>query len=335
MVGMARATACLVMLAGCGRFGFAPESSSTLDGGVNSDEQSPPIDDAWTGDGSGDSSMMPMAWAPTSPTFPAGSNLYAVWAFAPDNIWVGGDNGELDQFDGTTWVSYPDPLQDIYGMWAASTTDIWEVGALCEVRRWNGSTWGVVTVPNCGMSSMLTISGAAANDVWFGGVSGALFHYTGGTPTLVSQANNVDLWGIHAFATNNVYVVGTRGTILRWNGSSFGSESLAITIQLASVWGSSPNDVWAVGGGGVIYRKLNNGPWTAVTSPTTQFLYSVWGTSATDVWAIGDVGTAIHFDGTSWKTVAMPTSLPLRAMTGVPGDGIRAVGHIGTVLTYN
>jgi hypothetical protein len=63
-------------------------------------------------------------------------------------------------------------------------------------------------------------------------------------------------------------------------------------------------------------------------------LYSVWGTSATDVWAIGDLGTAIHFDGTSWKTVTMPTSQPLRAMTGVPGDGIRAVGHVGTVLTY-
>jgi hypothetical protein len=331
-VGIARVFAGLLAIAGCGRLGFAPESSSTPDAVTASTDEQSPLDDAQTGDAT--DSAVTSGWAQSSPVFPSGSNLYAVWAFAANNIWVAGDNGETLQFDGTNWVDHSEPVQDVNNLWGLAANDLWEVGALCEVRRWNGSTWVPTTLANCGNASLFAVQGAAANDVWLAGVAGAVFHYVGGSFTLVSQANNIDLWSIWAAATNDVYIVGTRGTVLHWTGTAFEDESLAVNVTLASVWGANANDVWAVGSGGAIFRKQNGGLWVAQQSPTTRFLYAVWGTSATDVWIVGDLGAALHFDGTTWQQVTMPTTLPLRAIATVPGDGIRAVGHVGTVLEH-
>jgi hypothetical protein len=312
----------LAALCSCGRFGF---DDLTVDGGRENG------DDADRDSQIGDSPPMAEGW--TELASPTGSNLYAVRAFAANNIWVAGDNGETLQFDGTQWITRSGPTTDVYMLWGTAT-DLWEVGAFCEAQRWNGSMWTVATVPNCGSASLNAIAGAAANDFWFAGVSGTIIHYLNGTFSLNSEAANIDLVNIWPVSTSDVYIVGTRGLIWHWSNGTILDERVPLSITIRSMWGANGNDLWTVGDGGTMYRKQNGGLWVKQPSVVTTTLNWLWGTSATDIWAIGVGGVAIHYDGASWTNVTMPTAITLRAMAAVPGGGLRIVGDNGVVLAH-
>jgi hypothetical protein len=316
----------LAALCSCGRHGF--DDVTTDVGGLgNGDPDANGSNDG----GLEDAATVQGAWTPV--TTASTTDFAAVWAFGANNIWIAGANAEIYQWNGTTWLDRSGGAQDVWTVWGATANDVWEAGPFCEVRRWNGTTWSSVTVPICGGAAITAIGGTAANDVWLVGYGGQAFRYNG-TFTPLPQANNVDLNGLWAASASEAYFVGTRGAILHWNGSSVADEQIGMMVTLTAVWGSSPSDVWTVGAGGRIYRKVNNGVWTQVTSPTTQQLYAVWGRAANDVWAVGDAGAAIHYDGVSWQKVTMPTTASLRAIAGVPGGGIRIVGLGGTILQH-
>jgi trimeric autotransporter adhesin len=321
-VEVLRSWGLLLALCGCGRLGF----DDVVGGGPGTDpdagsDTQPMSDMAEVADG----------W--TEVTFVSASNLYAVTAFAANNIWVAGDNGITMQYDDSQWIDRGGPTQDVYALWGTAN-DLWEVGAFCEMQRWNGSMWNAVTVPNCGGASLNGIAGAAANDFWIVGVAGTIFNYVNGTFTGHSEQANVDLFGVWAVSTTDVYVVGTRGLIMHYSSGTPLDEQVPLNVTLRSVWGANANDVWVVGDSGTIYRKQNGGLWVKQASPVSSILYRLWGTAANDVWAVGDLGVVIHFDGTSWQTVTMPTTDTLRAMTGVPSGGMRIVGHNGVVLAH-
>jgi hypothetical protein len=101
---------------------------------------------------------------------------------------------------------------------------------------------------------------------------------------------------------------------------------------MTSVWRAPNDDVWVVGGAGRIFRKPAGGAWTAVTSPTSTFLYWVSGTSATDIWAVGEFGVTLHYDGVAWSMSTQVVTTALRTIAAVPGGGLRMVGHGGAVL---
>ena len=44
-------------------------------------------------------------------TFPTGANINAVWAAAPNDVFVGGDGGVILRWDGTTWHTMNTPSQ--------------------------------------------------------------------------------------------------------------------------------------------------------------------------------------------------------------------------------
>jgi uncharacterized protein YjdB len=53
-----------------------------------------------------------------------------------------------------------------------------------------------------------------------------------------------------------------------------------------------------------------------MVSGTTAQLNGIWGTSATNVFAVGDVGTILHYDGSSWAPMASGTTSSLSAVGG-------------------
>lgn len=322
----------LIALCACGRVGFGTGDDS---GG---DDVSGDGGGSGTGDGGGSGDPdggggEGGTWTAMTPALPSTTDLYAVWAYAPNDIWVGGVGGVSYQFDGASWTARPGPMRDINWLWGASPTDLWEVGTLCEVRRWNGSAWNQVNVPGCTNESYFAMAGVSATDVWLAGVGGRIDHLVGTTWTLLPQSNNIDLWSVWPISASELYFTGTRGTILHWTGT-MADENIGLNVIVTSVWASSGNDVWAVGGAGMIWHKVNGGAWAPVTSPTSTFLYSVWGTSATDVWAMGDFATLLHYDGVQWSVVTapVPNGTELRAMARVPGGGSVLVGSNGTIL---
>ena len=309
----------MLVVCACGRIGFDSLGTGTGDDVANTD--------ATPGDGE----ITASGWSVFAPAPPTTADLYSVWAFAENNVWIAGADGDMYQFDGTAWIPRAGPVQDVYQIWGAAPADLWEVGRLCEAARWGGAAWAPVTIPGCASTSYFAVSGVSSEDLWIAGVGGDLRHVVGGTLMLLAQSNNVDLWSVWPVSASDVYFTGTRGTILRWNGATILDESIGGNVIVSSAWGL-PGDLWVVGSGGLIYRKQGNAAWAQVPSPTTTFLYFVFGTSATSVWAIGDGGVTLHFDGTSWKQVSVPATTTLRAIAAVPGGGLRMVGHGGTLL---
>jgi trimeric autotransporter adhesin len=342
-VGIVRALLVVVLasaLYGCGRFGFEANR-------VDADAR---VDDARADDSSGDDasvvgldamldgSVTPSGWTVFAPSLGTTNTLTSAMGFAANDWWIGGVGPSVSHFDGTSWTSRPGPAKDVAMMWGKSPTDVWEVGTACDVNRWNGSTWTASPPTGCvsNTDNFIAIGGVSATDLWLVGGFGLVQHLVGTTWTSLPQGANIDLWSVWAPASNNVYMVGIKGAIRHWTGT-MAIEDIATNQVFSTVWGSSANDVWVVGGSGLIYRKVNNGAWTQVTSPTTQFLYGLWGSAANDIWAVGDNATVIHYDGSQWSTVTVTGIDPatsLRWIAGVPGGGVIAVGTAGTVLTH-
>jgi len=316
----------------CGRYGFDAHGGP---GGAGDDANGDGATDGPASDVSGDGAAA-TGWTVFSPAPTTTTVLTSVVGLGATDWWSGGTGPEVYHFDGTSWTARPGPTTNIQMMWEQSANDVWETGLNCDVRRWNGATWTASPPTGCSADSYLAIGGISATDLWLAGSFGNLEHLVGATWTALPQGNNIDLWSAWAASTNDVYVSGTKGSIRHWTGS-MATEDITQNLTVSTVWGASANDVWAVGATGIIYHKVNQGAWTQVTSPTTQFLYGLWGTAANDIWAVGDNATILHYDGSQWSSgvvPGIPATTSLRWVHGIPGDGVRAVGTGGVVLTH-
>jgi hypothetical protein len=84
--------------------------------------------------------------------------LYAVYAFAEDNVWVVGDWGDANgdgidaHWDGKRWTSYPIPdgnFAHLQGLAAVSRDVLWAAGPLGSLVEWRNRKWRVKGVtPN-------------------------------------------------------------------------------------------------------------------------------------------------------------------------------------------
>jgi photosystem II stability/assembly factor-like uncharacterized protein len=107
-----------------------------------------------------------------------------------------------------------------------------------------------------------------------------------------------------------------------------------VTYTLTSVYVLSSTNAWAVGDVGTIIH-WDGTSWTTVTSPTTNPLLSIWMVGASDGWAVGAAGTIIRWDGTSWTTVTSPTTSVLYdVFVNTASDGW-AVGDAGTIIRWD
>ncbi|WP_207689828.1 hypothetical protein [Desulfonema limicola] len=100
------------------------------------------------------------------------------------------------------------------------------------------------------------------------------------------------------------------------------------------VWGSSASDVFVVGDIGTIMH-YDGSTWQRMESGTDRILYKVWGTSPTDVFAVGSDGVILHYDGTRWTPMKSGTDVLFRGLWGSSGSDVFAVGDRGTILHYD
>jgi hypothetical protein len=215
-----------------------------------------------------------------------------------------------------------------------------------EVAQWNGTTWTRLTVPlpqNDNLASNLTgISADSADDVWIVGtyeleVTSSDYadetyslHWNGSSWSIISMplepGTNPNFEyvfdSVHAISPTNVWAVGQAVNVAEpssattliehWNGTAWSivaSPSVGTGDNLTGVTASSATDVWAVG-----YD-------TPSGSSTAQTL-------------------TLNWNGTAWSTVASPNastgSSLLTSVATAPGAAIiQAVGYSGTSGAFN
>jgi hypothetical protein len=251
-----------------------------------------------------------------------GSLTYTtVWAFAPDDVWVGGSL--VLHWDGSNFTPRPPPRTTALQFWGRAPNDLWAVDG-SGVIRWQGSAWTDVPFGSVTVSGgVQAIFGLSATDVWAGGgINGEMLHWNGtGWTKYITQVVEVkSIWGA---ATDDVYVVGEFG-VSHWDGRTFTEVTLPNAAKPDVVWGFNAHDIWAVGSFETLLH-YDGVRWTEMTTDVDHV--SIWGAAPNDVWAGGENGEISHWDGSSWSESMLGVTKHLNAIHGSSAADVWMVGY--------
>ncbi len=112
--------------------------------------------------------------------------LRAVFGVTPTNLWAGGDDVLL-HLPALEWEAVPFPAGvhgTVNAIWGAAADDVWFSGATSDghvlLMHWDGVSVKAVATPDAAATGTgAAMIGFGANDVFFAGHGGSLFHYQG------------------------------------------------------------------------------------------------------------------------------------------------------------
>jgi hypothetical protein len=236
---------------------------------------------------------------------PGTFGVTAVWAFAPNDVWVG--SNIILHYDGTafTEVAMPTPLGFVTDFWGFAPNDLYAVSG-ADLLHWDGAAWSAIDYANAIDPTDLTaIWGSSGGDLWLGdSLNGRVFHWDGTAwLTGITQTVSVeDLWGV---AGGPIFAGGTFG-LSQWTGSSWVDGSDSVVNEATALWGFGAGDVWAASDFGTL-AHWDGAVWTdtlpADNPDFEEGSNSIWGAAPNDVWAVGDGGAISHWDGASWSQI--------------------------------
>jgi len=270
-----------------------------------------------------------------------------IWASAPDNVYLVGHNDDADarmyHYDGQNWrpISFngigPYSLRDIYGF---SGGDIWVVGN--ERHRisppinpvyadsslflhFDGSSW---RRPQFKRHHILeTIWGSAPDDIWAGGVNGALFHYDGeswqpSTLPFDIPFDTEPFWNITKITggpgkPTYLLLIGypppsgqTTSMLLEWQNENWTTVHSRPGYFYTALW-MTPSGKLLGGGipnsaGMMTISSWENGAWHELQAFDDFLPRTILGTSDDNIFAVGrdadlSHGKIFHYDGTEWR----------------------------------
>jgi hypothetical protein len=166
------------------------------------------------------------------------------------------------------------------------------------------------------------------------GLGGLVVHYDGSRWNEIATGSDDTFWWTFGADADNVYFVGEQGAIYHSTPSGVTEMTTPTTHTLYGIWGTSPTSLWAVGGDPLsgtpapVILYYDGTDWTDQT-PTVDIagaLFKVWGASANDVYAVGQGGTILHYDGSEWTAEDSGTTSTFFTVHGQAGGEIYAVG---------
>jgi hypothetical protein len=221
------------------------------------------------------------------------------------DVFVGGYEGAILHFDGSTWRLQDTPTTEpVWGLWAVAPDDVWAVGGDNNstnppfVLHYDGNAWSAVTLPTLvrpGVHALFKVWGSSADDV---------------------------------------YAVGQNGVVLHWDGSEFTELFVGVSHDLIGIWGTGPDDVLIVGGrSNAEIVHWDGMQWTKAPASALPGLNGVWMRSPSVAHAVGVAGTSVLIDPTTLATTpeSVPTSLELH---GVFGDAQGQLIALGANFDY-
>jgi hypothetical protein len=141
-----------------------------------------------------------------------GSDLYAVWAAAADNVYAVGQR--VYRWDGSMWAPIELPGTAYYfGVSGTGPNDVWIVGN-SAARHWNGTEWQRVLTGTT--EPLNAVWAVASNDVWAVGNGGTIVHWDGTAFSTVRSNTTSTLRALWGSGANNLWAVGDNGVALRY-----------------------------------------------------------------------------------------------------------------------
>jgi hypothetical protein len=226
-----------------------------------------------------------------------------------------GSNGRVLNYAGGDWAvgtGIVTSEAQFYAIDGSSASDVVVVGKGPEPRvgiitNFDGSRW---TSPNLVTSYQLRdLWGTSAEDLFAVGERGVILHRSaaGWSEMTKPPVANPFYNGVSGTSSSNVLAVGSKGSsnlglIVRYDGSDWTEMNApALTPTLSDVWAVRDDTAFAVGQLGTILI-MEGSSWSAMASPTGDYLEAVWGWSPTAVY-VASYGAVYVYDGTQWSSV--------------------------------
>lgn len=240
----------------------------------------------------------------------------SVFVLAPNDIWIGGDLGDIRRYTGS-WGSSQSidaGADEVRSIHMFSATDGFACGentvGAGRVWRLQSGHWSVVLSPT---NVCNTIWASGPNDVWVGTTNGELWHWNGSTWTnegvFVSGSDSIN--GISGLDASTIWICTDNRKIHSFNGIG-----VAWTTQLNvgsgrynAIRALSADKIYCVGGFTADIRFNNGISWASQTPGITDELFGVAGVSIDDPVLINTGGPS-----------GPPPSSPGAGSGGGPGD---------------
>jgi hypothetical protein len=259
---------------------------------------------------------------------------YSIWAFADDDVWLGGSS--VWNHDGAVWTEVPLPVANtfIVDFWGFAPDDLWAIGGE-SVWRWDGGAWAeLAPAEGLPFEALTVIWGASPTDVWIANSDNSkVYHHdgTGWTRQTLQFVQAHALWGS---ASDDIWLTGPFDTY-HFDGAgwtvyeppSFGPEPRGAY----AMWGAAPDDVWASSSFGFVH--WNGSVWTEIEADDDY--NSMWGFGPGDIYAVGSRGTMAHWNGSRWTETTGHLSLQqnFTRVHGSSPDNLWATGVDFDTLT--
>lgn len=285
------------------------------------------------------------------PPLPSVDRPLDVAAAGPESVFVVGEGGRVDRFDGEAWT----PLESgtdatLRLVWARTANDAWVVGANGMsgpwVRHWDGTSFTIdEELDALGSCSPVAIHGSEDGAVFLVDYCGHVFRNVGGAwsavPDIPREAalGNSSLW---AFSEVSVLVADRTGSWLL-EGDTWTLLEEPMTPPLygpTGLWASSPDDVWAAYAGGL--RHWDGVTWSEGVPPddVRSFSFALGGRSADDVWLHVSTWNKLHngivrWNGVDWRALENVQPFLFSDLYEDDDGGVTGVASLGRVVTWS
>lgn len=295
------------------------------------------------------------------------NTLWSLAGFSQTMVMAGGINGLVRLYNGSSWITYSDPLNStIDAMWGVDrdtmlahswatlmkydeSTETWaeygdsDIGEAKDMWGASASAYYIIdyrgirkcSESTCGMlyttNNLQAVWTPDNTNVYAVGDSGKAAYCAGTTCETQATGTALNLNSVFGSGTTDVVAVGDTGTALHYNGSAWSAKGSSTVYNLQDVWGPGDGRYFAVGDGGVILF-YNGSSWSKMTSNTTENLESVSGLSISDVYAVGNDGTVMHYNGATWSAMTSGTTHHLTNVHCVEPDNVFIGGFYGVIL---
>jgi hypothetical protein len=224
---------------------------------------------------------------------PGFTDIYGVTGGA--NVYITGHGGQFYELTRTTIEDLGDGSTEYVAVWASAPDAVWvAANSVNPFRFWDGTRFlSDSRYSSPSNAAGTAIWGSSATDVWGADTDGSIHHFDGNAWTQQHQVAGADFYAMHGSGPSDVWAVGPRH-VLHYDGNAWSELDDGIGQAINDVWAAGPNDAWFVGEAGRIFRGGPSGL-TPVESGITEALFTIWGTSPTDIWAGGEGGMLIHY----------------------------------------
>ncbi|MDB4993111.1 MAG: Glucosyltransferase-I precursor [Myxococcaceae bacterium] len=103
---------------------------------------------------------------------------FALWAAGPNELFVVGDEGSIQHYDGNAWTKQSSgTTRRLTAIWGTGPDDVF-AGGNGALLHYDGTAWTPESFPDGGAFGFTDIWGSGRSDVWAVGTNGVVFHRT-------------------------------------------------------------------------------------------------------------------------------------------------------------